>query len=303
MPLLKAEADKLSNNDLQRGVIEEIIDHDEMFALLPFGQTMGKAYVYNRENTIGEDTVDFLDPNDVITESGATFTEITTKLRVIASDVDVDNFIRETEGDTNDQFAIQIAAKAKALGRVFRNALINGDNSVNTKQFDGLNRLVSVTGNQFATAINGAALSLDMLDELLDLVDHGADVLMMNRRTLRQLKVLWRAAGGNTGGLLQIENFGTVPAHDGTPIIVNDFIPNGVTQGSSTTTTSVYALRMNEVDGLHGLWGGASGGIRVEDIGPVQNKDARRTRLKWYCGLALKSTKSAAALRGVEVGV
>jgi hypothetical protein len=31
----------------------------------------------------------------------------------------------------------------------------------------------------------------------------------------------------------------------------------------------------------------------------VQNKDATRTRVKWYCGLALKSTKSVARLSGV----
>jgi hypothetical protein len=36
----------------------------------------------------------------------------------------------------------------------------------------------------------------------------------------------------------------------------------------------------------------------VEDLGTVQNKDATRTRIKWYTGLALKSTKSLARLEG-----
>ncbi|MFH4377143.1 phage major capsid protein, partial [Acinetobacter baumannii] len=62
---------------------------------------------------------------------------------------------------------------------------------------------------------------------------------------------------------------------------------------------SIYAVRLNEVDGLHGLYGGGNAGIVVEDIGTVQNKDATRTRIKWYCGLALKSTRSIAAIRGV----
>jgi hypothetical protein len=31
----------------------------------------------------------------------------------------------------------------------------------------------------------------------------------------------------------------------------------------------------------------------------VQNKDAQRIRVKWYCGLALKSTKSLARLSGI----
>ncbi|EXW34610.1 hypothetical protein J889_3896, partial [Acinetobacter baumannii 44327_6] len=36
MPLLREEAAKLSNNQLVSGVVEEIIDKDEMFAFLPF---------------------------------------------------------------------------------------------------------------------------------------------------------------------------------------------------------------------------------------------------------------------------
>ena len=43
MPLLRAEAEKLSNNQLLRGVITEIIDKDDMFAILPFTQVNGKA--------------------------------------------------------------------------------------------------------------------------------------------------------------------------------------------------------------------------------------------------------------------
>jgi hypothetical protein len=56
---------------------------------------------------------------------------------------------------------------------------------------------------------------------------------------------------------------------------------------------------MNEMDGLHGLYGGDNAGIVVENIGTVQNKDATRIRLKWYTGLALKSTRSIARLAGV----
>ena len=69
--------------------------------------------------------------------------------------------------------------------------------------------------------------------------------------------------------------------------------------GSSSSTTSIYALRLNEVDGFHAIYGGDSAGIMLEDIGTVQNKDATRTRLKWYCGTALKSTKSLARVRGL----
>jgi len=72
MPLLVTEANKLSQDQLERGVIEEIIDYEELFALFPFMTINGKAYDYNRENQLAEG--DFLDPYDVVPEGAATFT-------------------------------------------------------------------------------------------------------------------------------------------------------------------------------------------------------------------------------------
>jgi hypothetical protein len=69
---------------------------------------------------------------------------------------------------------------------------------------------------------------------------------------------------------------------------------------SGAVCSSIYALRLNEADGFHGLYGGDAAGLRIEDVGTVQNKDATRTRLKWYCGAALKSTRSLARLKGIN---
>lgn len=299
MPLLRAVAETLSQEDMLRGVIEEIIHRDDLLGLLPFSRTDGKALVYIRELTNSEGT--FLEVNDVVPEGTSTVEEVVTKLRIIAGDVDVDKFLDETMSDKNSQLALQIAMKAKGMATTFRRALVLGDNSTNAKEFDGIQKLVADTGNFFDNGVNGGAISLSVLDELIDkLMGRRPDALMMRSGTLRALKALWRAAGGNTGGMLQVDNFGlSVPCHDGIPIILNDFIPV-VAQGTTANTCSVYALRLNEVDGLHGLYGGESAGIRVEDIGTVQNKDATRTRLKWYCGLALKSTVSLAAVRGIS---
>lgn len=300
MPLLKVEAEKLSNNDLQAGIIEELIDKDQMFAMVPFTDAKGKAYVYNREKTISE--ANFVDPNDVIPEEASTFEEVTTNLRVLAGDVDVDKFLASTMDDTNPQRAIQIAQKVKGIGRKYARTIINGNNATNAKEFDGMKRLVEATGNVLnadgGTGAGVAPLTLDMLDELLDMVPNGADALVMRSGTLRAMKTLWRAAGGNTGGMLQLDNFGMVPAHDGTPILVNDYI--GTEDHGGTNGAGIYAVRFNEVDGFHGLFGGEAAGIVVEDLGTVQNKDATRTRVKWYCGAALKSTQSLAKLAGVS---
>lgn len=307
MPLLRTESEKLSNNQLIAGVIDEIIDRDDLFSILPFAQVNGKAYVYNRENTLGG--ANWLDPNDTVQESAATFSEVVATLKILAGDVDIDKFLQATQFDTNNQMAIQIAKKAKAVAREFHKVLAQGNSTTNAKTFDGLSVLAdqaqaaaaTVGGQQVISAgTNGNALTLTMLDELCDAVPNGADVLVMRRGTIRAYRALLRATYGTDAVMQQLENFGRpMLTHNGIPIIMNEFLAAGETMGTNTNTTSVYALRMNELDGLHGLYGGQNAGIVVENIGTVQNKDATRIRLKWYCGLALKSTRSIAALRGV----
>lgn len=301
MALLRAEAEKLSNNQLIAGVIDQIIERDDLMAILPFMGVNGKAYVYNRENTLGGAA--WLDPNEAISESAATFTEVVAKLRILAGDVDVDKFLQSTMGDTNDQMAVQIAKKAKAVSREFHRTLAKGDATANSKEFDGLPVLAAAAGaTQLVSAgTNGNALTLTMLDELVDSIPNGPDVIVMRRGTIRAFRALLRATYGTDAVMQQLENFGRpMLTHNGIPIIMNEFLDGAETQGTAVgNTTSVYALRLNELDGLHGLYGGDNAGIVVENIGTVQNKDATRIRLKWYTGLALKSTRSIGRLKGI----
>lgn len=311
MPLLKQEADKLSNNTLIAGVIDEIIERDDLFSVLPFVRVDSKAYVYNREDTGAQNNVTqgsglptFVEVNDTITEGATPFKEIVARLRIIAGDVDVDKFLQETESDTNDQLGEQIAKKAKAVGRAYRKQLAQGDVATNAKAFDGIAAMTTngdANANQtFAAGVNGGALTLSMLDQLLDMVPNGADCLVMRPGTVRAFRNLLRAAGGTSAAEYMMEAFGRpMLTHNGVPIIVNEFMSGAEAQGTAPTTCSVYAVRLNETDGLHGLYGGSSAGLRVENVGTVQNKDADRIRVKWYCGAALKSTQSLARLKGV----
>jgi hypothetical protein len=297
MPLLVEEAEKLSQEDKARGVIEEIIDDEALFALLPFQHVTDKTFTYVREATLSEG--EFLDAYEAVPEGAATFEEVSTKLKVLAGDVDIDKFTASVQSNLNPQIAIQVAAKAKGLGRKYKRTLVNGDTSVNAKSFDGIKKLTPAAQTLVAGA-NGAAVSCEMLDELLDAVKLGADVLMMRKGTWRAIRGIMRSFGGNTGDMIQIPNFGKpVPAYDGIPVIINDFIGADEVQGSANESTSIYALRLNEADGFHGIYGGDAAGIQFEDIGTIQNKDAVRFRVKWYSGTALKATHSVARLKGI----
>lgn len=295
MPLLIDEAKKLSNNELEQGIIETIIDREELFAVLPFMKVNSKAYLYNREKELSE--ASFLDPNDAVPEGAAKFSEHVAKLRIIAGDVDVDKFIQTTMSDTNDQLATQVRLKVKGLARSFKRALVLGDETSNSKSFDGLGRLTA--SDQIIDAA-GAAMNWSMLDEVVDAVNAlGCDAIMMRSEHKRAYLQLLRTVGGLQPSEVMLPQFGKVMlTHNGVPIIVNDFLP--VTDGEGTKKAPIYALHLSEENGVTGLYGGDNAGIVVESIGTVQNKDAVRTRVKWYCGLANKHDYAIARIDNVK---
>src|SRR5690606_36221193 len=133
---------------------------------------------------------------------------------------------------------------------------------------------------------NGAQLTLDMMDQLIDLVKTGRpDALFMSRRTRRKLKSLRRSSG--TILETDINQFGQrIESYDGIPVIVDDFISETQTQGSANNCTSVYAVKFGQGVGVMGV---EHGGIQIEPIGEPETKDATRWRIKWYTGMPVFS--------------
>lgn len=299
MPLLTVEAQKLSNDNLRAGVIENIITADQLFGLVPFIPVNGRTYRYNREATLG--TATFVDTDDTITNDSATFDEITEDLKRLIGDTDVDDFLQRTHSDTTDQASTQIAKKAKTIGRTYADKLINGDESGNPKEFNGLIKLCPA-GQSFLVDTNGAPLAFDHLDQLMDLVKIGGQLLfVMNSRTRRAYVNLVRNLNGTQPEAVNMPGIvGPMTAYRGIPILRNDYIPIDQTAGSGTALTTVFLVALDEDEGLAGLVAQAMLGIEVKDVGPVQDKDANRWRLKWYVSLALHSELAMACATGIS---
>ncbi|MCO5218961.1 MAG: phage major capsid protein [Thermomicrobiales bacterium] len=293
MAITKVEAAKLSNDLILRGVIETVIAESHVLNYLPFMQVTGTSVTYNRESSMP--AAAFYVPGDTWTEATPTFTQHIAQLAILGGDADVDNFLQATYADTNDIEAEVIANRAKSVAYAFSDSFFNGDTSVNVKNFDGLHKLISAPQTVTAGA-NGAALTLGMMDELIDRVQPGKpDLLFMSKRTRRKLKDLRRSSGNvlETG----INQFGQqVEFYDGIPLVVDDFIKDDRTLGSGNNLSTIYAVRFGQGSGVMGL---EHNGIAIERVGELETKDATRTRIKWYCGLALFNTIGAAKLEGI----
>ncbi len=177
-----------------------------------------------------------------------------------------------------------------------------------TNEFDGLKVLVTPGQTRTSSGASGDALSLGILDELIDSVQAGSNrVFVANGKVIRKFKELLRAGGGVD--MVELASGVKVPEYGGIPFIRNENILSNETKTVSTLS-SVYLLSLGEDEGVYlGALGGEKFnvdadpmeaslmGFRLDDLGPIQDGtkgNVRGGRLAWYGGLAMGSQKSCA---------
>jgi hypothetical protein len=165
------------------------------------------------------------------------------------------------------------------------------------KSFDGLTKVLDGTAQEVSAGTNGGQLTLDLMDQMIDLVKPGKpDALFVSRRTRRKLSSLRRASGNllETG----VDDFGRRALfYDAIPLLVDDHISDTQEQGSSgAVCSSVYAVRFGQGEGALGL---EHGGIQIEQVGELETKDATRWRIKWYAGMSVMSMLGVARVKGI----
>lgn len=300
-----AEASKLGLNDLQAGVVENIVTVNPFYQVLPFQEIYGNALGYNRENALGDVQVLGID-GTITAKAAATYTPKTAGLTTIIGDAEVNGLIvaQGIGGNAgNDVVAQQIASKAKSVGREFQRQLILGD-TANANEFDGLAKLVASTQKVDA---NANALTLTMLDELLAAVtskNGQVDYITMHSKGINKLKALLRALGGAQIDYVQM-GMGVdgrpnmVLMYDGVPVFRNDYIP--VNGGAGTNESAIYAGVFDDGTGvgLTGLTAANGAGIQVQAVGAAEAKDSEIWRVKFYTGLVSYSDLGLAAITEV----
>ncbi len=294
MALTLVEASKLSNDTLVAGVIETMAQESPVLQRLPFIEITGNGLTYNREDSAP--TAAFYDVGDTWDEDTPTFEQATAVLKILGGDADIDNFLKTTRSNVQDLEAAVVQLKARAVQTLFDDTFINGDEGSDPNSFDGVDALATA-GQTVSMGTNGDVLSLDKLDELVDKIRGGKpDLLLMSRRTRRDLNVLARTSG--TFLEADRDDFGAMMQfYDGIPIGVNDYISDAQTVGTSNDCSTVYAIQFGE-GALSGLT--APGGLTVERVGSLETKDASRIRVKWYASLALFNTVKLAKLVGIR---
>jgi len=302
MALTLAEASKLSQDVLLKGVIETIITESQLLQHVPFIDIVGNGLTYNRESTLP--AAGFYAPNDTWVESTPTFTQHTATLTILGGDADVDEFLRQTRSNIQNLKSIVTEMKSKSVARKFDETFIYGRTAADAKSFNGLHQMVGT--NQKIHAGSGTtpgAGSIRALKQLTRLVLPGeADFLIMRRNTLDNLSDY--AERNYSPIKFVVGDFGKpIATFKIVPILTSDWIlqselcdSNGAYTAKTTgETTSIFACKFGE----GALVGCQNGGINTKDLGDLETKDATRTRIKWYVSAALFSELALARYDGI----
>lgn len=302
MTITLLEAAKLVQNPLQRGVIEIFPRTSPVLERLPFFNINGQSYRYNQEETLPG--IAFRGINESYTESTGVVNPKDEFTFVMGGISEVDRALVKTQGNVNNLRATYDAMKAKAAALKFTKQFFKGDNSTNPNEFDGLQN--RITGDQLldmGSTSGGDELTLAKLDELIDAVQGGPDVLFMNKTLRRKVNALMRAAGQATETVSNA--FGKqIPAYASIPIgIIEDDDTGtailGFTEdnpgGGTAASSSIYAVRFGAAEYVSGL---QTGGLEVIDLG--LNRTKYETLIEWICGLGVFHPKAAARLRGIK---
>ena len=295
MALTLVDAQVLSHDVLQAGVIETIVKESSVLSVLPFQTIEGNAYSYNVEKALP--AVQFRGVNEAYTATEAQFEQRSENLVILGGDVELDRFIIQTLSNVNDQMAVQIAEKAKAVANTFTKTFFKGSKATNAKEFDGLDVRIAgteqeinyTTSPEIQAELKGNARKLDALNTLLDAVRGGADAVFMNKRVKRQILAVLQSSDHYIES--GVDAFGKpVEKYAGVPLLV--------VENEILGDTDLYAVKFGAYTHVTGL---TNGGVQVRRLGETSAKAVEVTRIEFFCGLAQFNPYASARLKNFGV--
>ena len=290
-----AQSARMTNDVLQAGVIEVLATESKLLQLLPFMNVQGSGYTYNIEKNLGN--AQFRKVNGGYNYGAIETIPVTERIVILGDEAIVDTYQIAVESDINNLMAIEVALRTKAIAHKFEKCFIDGGKAAGSgvPSESVANEFVGILTRYTETApanIPSNALSLfqaqvitktdDLigdLDTLLDMVAGGADCLIMNKKTRRQVTAKGRAFCDYRQG-----EFGTQFVQYGGVDIVD-------VDGDLLADDVVIAAKFGAKEAVCGL---QNGGVRVTALGEMESQPQLKTRIEWFVGLAVFNPKAVA---------
>jgi len=294
-------------DDFESGLYKKFTEVSPAMAFLPWVQIQGNSLTYTVEDSLP--TAAWRPVNGTTTSTNGTANKQTEELKIIYAQGQLDRYMVKTQGSQNGAVDMKLAlwdGLAQAVSNSFDQGFWEGDEVLDVNTVAGMRQ--RITGNQaILPTANGAALTLDYLDQVLDAVPFDNRHIFMNRTLRRKINALLRAAGVSVQMIMSPNEVGRQPDMYGDAEMhvmertgdASTILGFDETAGTNATTASMYVLSFGE-DRVHGIYAGDSpGGLDVQDFGELQTQPQMLGRLELYVGIAKKHDRAAARLRGL----
>lgn len=226
-------------------VLQELIEvNNPLRQNFPRKPGAGTEWILNQRTSRGAGGA-FVDDTDEPTETQASYAQKKFPYKTIIQRGKVTRKLVAVGKSLLDIEAEEVNNALQAVRDAEEDALINGDSTVNPKQFNGLRKLIT-PGQTVVAGANGASLNLDLMDEAIDLNRGNPDMIIMSKKANRKLNALLQAQQRFVD-TIEVKGGFRVQVYNGIPIFRNIFISDAQTQGTSTNATDIFFVDTSAV--------------------------------------------------------
>jgi len=303
MALTITEGNKYSTTTLAGYVIDRLAKGSEILIHLPFEEIMGNSLTYDTITTRSPGAA-FYAVGDTWTESTPTITQATATLTVLGGDADVDNFLSSTRSNILDLKGTVLDDKIKSIREKYLDTAFYGVSGT-ANQFSGLQTLMTSTtyNTVHAGSGTGTALSVVLLQSAIDLITGWKPTHIVMTKQMRRYINVYLDSIGDKFTATRDEYGNMIEWFRGLKIVTDDHLLNTETAasgayvastGGANTSIFICTFAPKAICGIQG-----SSGIETIPLGDLETKDAKRWRIRWYCGLKFEDLRSAAKMDGI----
>lgn len=225
-------------------LIADLVDHDNALRQnLPRRPGEGESYLLNRKTAQAGGTGGGWvgDTDEPTGDAGTTKVRVSFPFRTILERGGVTTAMQKMGRSYRDLLADEIADITLVVRDAEEDGLINGDNGADADQIDGIR--VQTPAGQIITLDdgggNGGVLTLEKLDEGVDLNLGRANMLACSKRSRRQINTLLLARQ-QVVDTREVKGGFRLPAYSDIPIYTTKAISDAQTQGAATNASDLF---------------------------------------------------------------
>lgn len=322
--MLTLEQSKVGLHDkVKEQIIDIFIRESEVLEMLSFDNAVASngasTLVYGYVQTKLPSQAAYRAIGEEYTASEAEVVDKTVKLAIFGGAFEIDRVIKDLNSQFNN-LAFQLNEKIKAAVATFHDGMINGDVATDTKEFDGLDKMLIGTESEYNTdgvidLSTKAAIeenASEFYEELTALINRtGANAILVNEKLKTKIQTVARVLGYKTESEQAFGRTITTIGENNVRIIdLKNIVKTEGGKAVSTPiigvdaeagTTDLYAVKFDINDGFHGV--SLTGTNIINTFLPdfKAPNAVKKGEVEMVACVALKNTNSAGVLRNIKI--